>query len=320
MSENHEKQQQYEYYNSNNINVANIIKSEATTSIINNNIKNIETSDLQIRNTNEDDEKSETTTNKSYVIGTDKSSQSQSPPPNNIINNHNNNQKIIYSNRLNKKSASPPPGNSLFAYTFDTKSTSRSPKRRSSFSSMSSHSASDILNLTNIHSTHSDTPPRQQTQINYHTYQITNNELPIKRSDKFGIQRNRNRNALSTKSVASGTSKFIYNNNNTPLLDASNDINDIYKSRSKSNPNILDDSPSPRTKKPDTRIKYEPKKFIGRRRAASFETKQNKLIAQKQAFIKINRKNKQTIHELSPHKETNYKIQNKNRKKISINK
>eukprot|EP01084_Bolivina_argentea_P013220 24787_1 len=227
-----------------------------------------------------------TSTNKSYVVGSPTSSQPQSPPPNNMINNHNNNQKIIYSNRLNKTKStvtSPPPGNSLFEYTFDTKFTFRSPKRRSSFSSLSSDSASDdILNLTNIHNTHSDTPPRQQTQIN--------NELLTKRSDKFDIQRNRN--VLSTKSVTSGTFKFIYNKN-TPIVDASNDVNDIYESRSKSNSNILDDSPSPRTTTPDMRIKYEPKQFIGRRRAASFETKQNILIAQKQAFIKINRNENQ---------------------------
>eukprot|EP01084_Bolivina_argentea_P013221 24789_1 len=203
-----------------------------------------------------------TSTNKSYVVGSPTSSQPQSPPPNNMINNHNNNQKIIYSNRLNKTKStvtSPPPGNSLFEYTFDTKFTFRSPKRRSS-----------------------DTPPRQQTQIN--------NELLTKRSDKFDIQRNRN--VLSTKSVTSGTFKFIYNKN-TPIVDASNDVNDIYESRSKSNSNILDDSPSPRTTTPDMRIKYEPKQFIGRRRAASFETKQNILIAQKQAFIKINRNENQ---------------------------
>eukprot|EP01084_Bolivina_argentea_P278075 474920_1 len=159
-----DQQQEQQKYNSNDVNVVNVMKSDPKTSII-------------------DAKKSE--------ITTDKSSQSSQSPPNNIniVNNHNNHQKTLYNNRLNKKSISPP-DNLLFEYTVNT---TQSPKRKSSSAS--------------------DTPPRQQTQINYHTYPITNNKLPIKRSDKFGIQRNRNRNALSTKSVASGTSKFIYNNN-----------------------------------------------------------------------------------------------------------
>ncbi|MCP5018946.1 MAG: hypothetical protein GY938_27260, partial [Ketobacter sp.] len=177
------------------------------------------------------------------------SQSSQSPP---LHHNHATHLKFSKSNpanRLNRTSALPPPGigNSLYAYTFDTKSTSRSPKRRSSFSSVSTASASvDHLPLSNHHSHHSQHSHHSNTSD---TSLSDTQQFPFKLSDKFAIQRkNLTRNhALSTKSVG-GTAKFTFAQSHKsqtghkqqmkPLLDT-HSISEYSKVRSKSNPNIL---------------------------------------------------------------------------------
>eukprot|EP01084_Bolivina_argentea_P268516 456101_1 len=254
-----------------------------------------------------DDEKSETTTNKSFMsmlAGTDRShSQSSSPVP------QINSKVRPYHSKLNKKSYSPPPQKS-----YDNKSSSRSPKRRQSLSSVSSQSASEILNLTNRNS---DSP--QMNQINgdsngyQNGYQNDHNfsmssSRPYKASSKFAIHRNSLHR--SQNNVIQEPSAFNFNNGISPKstnrrsfghksIDESLDHispDTITSSRSKSNPNILDDGnskiikygTSTRTKPPEPKIH-----FIRRARASSFESNNDKLISSKQAYI---RQKSQNVH------------------------
>eukprot|EP01083_Nonionella_stella_P065688 172304_1 len=307
------QEQQYEYYQTfdNNKHKANgMMKPDHNPNLV--------------ENKSDDDLESETTTNKTYVIGTDKSSQSSQSPPPSHHNNANYKMRSYHpNNKLHRKSASPP---SHISYGLDAKSRSRSPKRRSSYSSMSSHSATEARHLYNHHS---DTPPHNNPynghsqEVNGHNMDTnrdtreaihnvfnSNPQKQYKMSDKFQISRRNigKRGASSSKSVATGHTQFSFSNikninENSTLMEnqpqtTNNGMSHIntmsppisYPPRSKSNPNILGQLGQRGSGSEEPHYQKPDttiKRFLGGRgRSSSYETKPNQLIATKQAFIR----------------------------------